>query len=169
MLKGIDPLLTPDLLKVLAEMGHGDEIVIADANFTAASLARRAAMAPLPVIALPGADVRRTVAAVLSLLPLDASVAQPVAYMQVCDTPVGYRSRLQRDVIAALQADGQVFTVGTSIGLAAVTPDMPTVAAVLHAADTACYAAKRGGRNQVVCYAPPVSGAGAEAEPATAT
>jgi L-fucose mutarotase len=65
-------------------------------------------MAPLPVIALPGADVRRTVAAVLSLLPLDASVAQPVAYMQVCDTPVGYRSRLQRDVIAALQADGQV-------------------------------------------------------------
>lgn len=108
MLKGIDPLLTPDLLKVLAEMGHGDEIVIADANFTAASLARRAAMAPLPVIALPGADVRRTVAAVLSLLPLDASVAQPVAYMQVCDTPAGYRSRLQRDVIAALQADGQV-------------------------------------------------------------
>ena len=68
-----------------------------------------------------------------------------------------------------LQADGQLFTVGTSIGLAAVTPDMPTVAAVLHAADTACYAAKRGGRNQVVCYAPPVSGAGAEAEPATAT
>ena len=36
MLKGIDPLLTPELLKTLAEMGHGDEIVIADANFTAA-------------------------------------------------------------------------------------------------------------------------------------
>jgi L-fucose mutarotase/ribose pyranase (RbsD/FucU family) len=34
MLKGINPLLTPELLKVLAEMGHGDEIVIADANFT---------------------------------------------------------------------------------------------------------------------------------------
>jgi ABC-type sugar transport system ATPase subunit len=41
MLKGIDPLLTPDLLlKVLAEMGHGDEIVIADANFTATTLGR---------------------------------------------------------------------------------------------------------------------------------
>ncbi len=106
MLKGIDPLLSPELLKVLAEMGHGDEIVIADANFTAASLAPRAAMAPLPVIALPGATVQRSVEAVLSLLPLDASVAQPVAYMQVCDAPAGYRSRLQRDVIAALQAGG---------------------------------------------------------------
>lgn len=106
MLKGIDPLLTPDLLKLLAQMGHGDEIVIADANFTATSLARRAAMAPLPVIELPGVGVRRCVEAVLGLLPLDAAVAQPVAYMQVCDTPEGYRSRLQRDVIAALQAGG---------------------------------------------------------------
>jgi len=106
MLKGIDPLLSPELLKVLAEMGHGDEIVIADANFTAASLARRAAMAPLPVIALPGAGVQRTAEAILSLLPLDASVTQPVAYMQVCDTPAGYRSQQQRAVIASLAAGG---------------------------------------------------------------
>ena len=39
MLKGIHPLLTPELLKVLCEMGHGDEIVLADANFTAHTLA----------------------------------------------------------------------------------------------------------------------------------
>ena len=44
--------------------------------------------------------------------------------------------------------------VGTSIGLAAVTPDLPSGATVLHAADTACYAAKRGGRNQVVTPSP---------------
>lgn len=103
MLKGIDPLLTPDLLKVLAEMGHGDEIVIADANFTAASLG-----AGKPVIALPGAGVQRTCEAVLSLLPLDAAVAQPVAYMKVCDTADGYRSAQQRELIGALEADGQV-------------------------------------------------------------
>ena len=66
MLKGIDPLLTPELLHVLAEMGHGDEIVVADANFTAASLGRGK-----PVLALPGAGVRRTLEALLSLLPLD--------------------------------------------------------------------------------------------------
>jgi len=101
MLKGIDPLLTPDLLHVLAAMGHGDEIVIADANFTAASLG-----AGKPVITLAGVGVARTCAAVLSLLPLDAAVAQPVAFMQVSGTADGYHSGLQREVIAQLAAAG---------------------------------------------------------------
>lgn len=101
MLKGIDPLLTPELLRVLAEMGHGDEIVVADANFTAASLGQGK-----PLIALPGAGVQRAAEALLSLLPLDAAVARPVAYMQVGDTPHGYRSALQRAVIASLEARG---------------------------------------------------------------
>jgi len=103
MLKGIDPLLTPDLLKVLAEMGHGDEIVIADANFTAASLGRGK-----PLIALSGAGVQRACEAILTLLPLDAMVARPVAYMQVSGTPAGYRSALQREVITAFEATGTV-------------------------------------------------------------
>lgn len=103
MLKGIPPLLTPELLKVLAEMGHGDEILVADANFTAASLGRGK-----PVIALPGAGVQQACAALLALLPLDAAVARPVAYMKVCDTPDGYRSALQREVITALEAAGHV-------------------------------------------------------------
>ena len=81
MLKGIDPLLTPELLKTLAEMGHGDEIVIADANFTALTLA-----AGKPVLRLPGADVERVARAVLSLFPLDQMVDQPVAFMQVGGT-----------------------------------------------------------------------------------
>ena len=101
MLKGIDPLLSPDLLRVLAAMGHGDEIVVADANFTAETLGQGR-----PVIALPGVGVQRAAEAVLSLLPLDAAVAQPVAYMQVSDTPAGYRSALQRGVIGALEARG---------------------------------------------------------------
>src|SRR6478609_9424043 len=98
MLKGIDPLLSPTLLKVLAEMGHGDEIVIADANFTATTLGRGK-----PVIELPGAGMLRTIEAILSLLPLDAMVEQPVAYMQVSGTKDGYRSKLQRTVIDRLQ------------------------------------------------------------------
>jgi L-fucose mutarotase len=101
MLKGIDPLLTPELLRVLAEMGHGDEIVIADANFTAVSLARGK-----PVLRLPGAGVARACDAVLSLLPLDAAVTQPVAFMQVSNTQPGYRSALQREVIGRLQERG---------------------------------------------------------------
>ena len=51
MLKNIDPLLAPELLKVLCEMGHGDAVVLADANFTAESLGRCHV-----VLRLPGAD-----------------------------------------------------------------------------------------------------------------
>jgi L-fucose mutarotase len=102
VLKGIDPLLTPELRKALAEMGHGDEIVIADANFTAATLGRGKT-----VIQAPGIGLLRMCEAVLSLLPLDAVVDRPVAYMKVCHTPEGYCSGLQREVIAALQAGGQ--------------------------------------------------------------
>ena len=101
MLKGIDPLLTPALLKVLAEMGHGDEIVVADANFTATTLG-----AGKPVIELAGVGVLRTCEALLSLLPMDAAVTQPVAYMQVSDTPPGYLSALQRGVIERLVEAG---------------------------------------------------------------
>lgn len=101
MLKGIDPLLTPDLLRLLAEMGHGDEIVVADANFTATSLA-----AGKPLVRLPGIGVPRACAALLSLLPLDDMVAQPVAYMQVGGTEPPYRSALQREVIGELVAHG---------------------------------------------------------------
>ena len=101
MLKNIDPLLTPELLKVLAEMGHGDEIVLADANFTAVSLGRGR-----PVLRLPGAGMQAACRAVLSLLPLDALVAQPVAYMQVGGTEAPYRSALQREVVDAMGQAG---------------------------------------------------------------
>jgi len=99
MLKGIDPALTPELLMVLAQMGHGDEIVLADANFTADSLA---ALSPQgrPVIRLPGIDVVRASKAVLSLFPLDTFVERPVAFMQVGHEPAGYLSALQREVAA---------------------------------------------------------------------
>jgi L-fucose mutarotase len=101
MLRGIPPLLTPDLLKVLADMGHGDEIVIADANFTAATLGRGK-----PVLQLPGVGVAAVAEAVLQLLPLDAAVDQPVVYMQVSHQPDGWQSALQRDVIGRLATRG---------------------------------------------------------------
>ena len=66
MLIGIHPLLTPDLLHALASMGHGDELVIADANFPSASIARR-------LVALPGADAPRALEAILTVFPLDAA------------------------------------------------------------------------------------------------
>ena len=57
----------------------------------------------------------------------------------------------------SLELDGKIYGVGTSIGLVEVTAQTPTVAAVIHAADSACYEAKRAGRNRVVTYQlPPV-------------
>ncbi len=102
MLKGIDPLLFPDLLKLLAEMGHDDALVLADANFTAHQLA-----AGKPVLRLPGVGMARAVQAVTSLLPLATDVPHPVACMRVSDTPDDYRSALQREVIAQLAPELQ--------------------------------------------------------------
>jgi L-fucose mutarotase len=106
MLKGIDPLLSPDLLKVLAEMGHGDEIVIADANFTAASLAVESSGRVKPLLHTPGTDVEAMTRAILSLFPLDSYVDQPVAFMHVSGRPEAFRSAQQRRVIAMIEAGG---------------------------------------------------------------
>ena len=101
MLKGINPLLSPQLLKILAEMGHGDEIVLADANFTAESLGRGKT-----VIQMPGVGMGELCAAVLSIFPLDQHVERPCAYMHVGGQAEGYRSALQREVIARAVGDG---------------------------------------------------------------
>ncbi|MBA4255384.1 MAG: RbsD or FucU transport [Polaromonas sp.] len=98
MLKGIDPLLSPELLKIMAEMGHDDTLVLADANFTAMSLG-----AGKPIVRLPGVGMLRTVQAVTSLMPLAEDIPHPVACMQVGGTLAPYLSALQRDVKTHLQ------------------------------------------------------------------
>jgi L-fucose mutarotase len=76
MLKNISPLISPELLKTIAEMGHGDEIVIADGNFPAASTAQR-------LLRADGHGVPEFLAAILQLFPLDTFVDHPVAVMAV--------------------------------------------------------------------------------------
>jgi L-fucose mutarotase len=76
MLKGISPLISPELLKILMEMGHGDEIVIADGNFPAASIAQRLARSD-------GNGGPELLDAILKLFPLDQYVERPVALMAV--------------------------------------------------------------------------------------
>ncbi len=95
MLKGINPLLTPELLKIMMEMGHDDALVLADANFTAMSIA-----AGKPVIRLPGVSMLHAVEAISALLPLATDVPHPVAFMAVSGENAAYRSQLQREVIA---------------------------------------------------------------------
>jgi L-fucose mutarotase len=76
MLKGIDPVVSPELLHILAAMGHGDEIAIVDANFPAAAMARR-------LVRMDGVNSRRAMASILKLLPVDDFVDCPVAVIEV--------------------------------------------------------------------------------------
>lgn len=76
MLKGIPAILSPELMAIMMEMGHGDEIVLADGNFPAATTGRR-------LVRADGHRVPELLEAVLKLMPLDIYVDNPVALMQV--------------------------------------------------------------------------------------
>ena len=78
MLKGIPKIISPDLLKALCEMGHGDTLVIADGNFPAASVGRDAT-----VIRYDAVGVTPLLEAILTLFPLDTYVEKPVSLMAI--------------------------------------------------------------------------------------
>lgn len=87
MLKGVPPLVGPELLASLARMGHGDVLLVVDDNYPAYA-------AGVPVHRLDGVGVERAIGAVLALLPLDTFVAAPVFRMH----PVG-----DRDAVTPVQ------------------------------------------------------------------
>ena len=74
MLKGIPLIISPELLKILAEMGHGDELVISDAHFPAYSVSRQ-------VVRADAVSSPEMMAAILKLIELDQYVEKPVAMM----------------------------------------------------------------------------------------
>ena len=76
MLKGISPVTSPELLKILAEMGHGDELVISDGNFPGASVGRRC-------VRLDGHGGAEVMKGVIALMPRDDFVEAPMAVMEV--------------------------------------------------------------------------------------
>lgn len=78
MLKGIHSLLSPELLKILSEMGHGDEIVIGDGNFPGASMAKR-------LVRADGISAPEMLDAVLSVFPLDQYDDNNFVLMEVCE------------------------------------------------------------------------------------
>ncbi len=80
MLKGLNPLLSPELLATLRAMGHGDDIAIVDANFPAAAMARR-------LIRLDGLSATAVLDAVLSVMPLDDFVPEAAWRMEVVGDP----------------------------------------------------------------------------------
>tara|TARA_B100000029_G_C17408283_1_gene899755 strand:+ start:336 stop:797 length:462 start_codon:yes stop_codon:yes gene_type:complete len=80
MLINIDPILSPNLLSIMQSMGHGDKLVLSDANFPAHSNNSK-------VVRLDGIDVPRAAKAILSVFPLDSFVSAPVQRMEIDGKP----------------------------------------------------------------------------------
>ena len=80
MLINIDPILSPKLLSTLRSMGHGNRLVLADANFPATSLAKR-------LIRLDGINIPNAAKAILSVFPIDSFIEHPVTRMEIDNKP----------------------------------------------------------------------------------
>ena len=93
MLKGIDPLLSGELLRILDDMGHGDQLMLVDRNYPAVSSGR-------PVVRLGEASILRAATAILSVLPLDSFIEHPIERREVEDDPV--RTTATQDELLAL-------------------------------------------------------------------
>lgn len=101
MLKNIDKRISPELLKVLCEMGHGDEIVIADGNFPSASINKNTVRAD-------GLGVSELLRGILPLFPLDALVKSAVFFM---DVPAGeQKPEIWSEYKKIIEENGEKFT-----------------------------------------------------------
>jgi len=111
MLKGIPSVISADLLWVLRSMGHGDDLVVADRNFPAHSVAGRTTSGRL--IQLAGMNDPAAVAAILNLFPLDTFVETPIHHMQVVGEPQT-RLEVHEEVLAACAAaEGREVSMGS--------------------------------------------------------
>ncbi|MFP3567919.1 RbsD/FucU family protein [Paraburkholderia sp. SIMBA_030] len=97
MLKNLDPLLNADVLHALRSMGHGDELVICDANFPGASVAHATVLGKL--LRLDGVSAPRAIRAVLSVMPLDTFIEHPASRMEVVGEP---------NTLPAVQREAQI-------------------------------------------------------------
>lgn len=105
MLKNLDPVLSADLLWILAAMGHGDDLALVDANHPAETIA--AATTSGRLVRLPGLTMERAARAILSVLPIDDFEPDPLRRMQVVGDPDAIpdvQAGVQREIDAALGA-----------------------------------------------------------------
>ena len=135
MLKGIPAILSPELLKVLCEMGHSDRIIIADGNFPAESMGKDAI-----VIRCDGHGVPELLDAILTVFPLDTYAEKPVSLMEVMkgdtvETPIW---DTYKEIIAKHDARGAA-AVG-NIERFAFYEEAKTAYAIIATGETALYA-----------------------------
>ncbi len=105
MLKGINPLLTPELLMRLAQTGHNEWVAVVDANFTAELLA-----GGKPVVRLPGISLVDACAAIVSVFPICNDVPHPAGYMHVSGSSVDHKTAAQAAVVALFEREYPLVT-----------------------------------------------------------
>ncbi len=111
MLKGIDPILNADVLYALRSMGHGDDLIIADTNFPADSVARQTVLGDL--LRIDCVTAGRAARAILSVMPLDAFVEKPALRMEIVGKPdevPPVQAEVQEEIDAA---EGRAWPMGT--------------------------------------------------------
>jgi L-fucose mutarotase len=111
MLKSIDPLLNADVLQALRAMGHGDDVILADTNFPADSVARQTVLGKL--LRIDGVNAARVARAVLSVMPLDSFVDKPAGRMEIMGKPDEIPP-VQKEVQAEVdRAEGKSWPMGS--------------------------------------------------------
>jgi L-fucose mutarotase len=136
MLKNIPPILSPDLLKTLRAMGHGDELVIGDANFPASSVA---ASTTAGLLRADGHNVVPLLEAILKFYPLDIFVERPVALMAVVPGH-NYVPTVWDEYRRVIQASGEPFTDFDYVERFAFYERAKKAYAVIATGETALYA-----------------------------
>ena len=131
MLKGIPSIISPELLKILMEMGHGDELVIADGNFPSGSIAQR-------LVRSDGNMVPEILEAILKFLPLDKYVEKPVALMALVPGDT-YKPEIWKTYRAICEKQ-EFFTDFESVERFAFYERAKKAYAVIQTSETALYA-----------------------------
>ena len=104
MLKNIPKILSPELVKILMEMGHGDEIVIADGNFPSHTISSR-------VVRADGLSGTQLLEAIMALFPLDSYAEQQVYLMEVVPGD-DYQPEVWEEYNNILEQSGEAFEIG---------------------------------------------------------
>lgn len=139
MLKSIDPLLSGDLLKILADMGHGDTLAVVDRNFPSHRYG-------VPVVRFDGVALAPVLRSILTVFPLDSFADKPVERMEIDNEP-DTLSPVHREVaVLTEEAEGRAIGVA-GVARSAFYDRVSTVSAIVHTGEQvgySCFTLRKG-------------------------
>lgn len=131
MLKSVDPLLNGDLLKILADMGHGDTLAVVDRNYPSHRYG-------VPVVRLDGVSLAPVLRSILTVFPLDSFVESPVERMEIDGKPDALSPVHRAAAEEASHAEGRKVSVA-SVARSVFYERVSSVAAIVHTGEEVGY------------------------------